>query len=90
MQQVRYICDGGIAMHRASVIEPPGFASLSKVEQIAYVQRLWDLISKRPEQIPVPESHIDLVEARLQEFRANPNDFSDAFDVLDRLGKKAR
>jgi len=36
--------------------EPKGFSSLSKAEQVRYLQGLWDSISARPGEIPVPES----------------------------------
>ena len=37
--------------------EPKGFSSLSKAEQLRYLEALWDSISARPGEIPVPESH---------------------------------
>ena len=77
-------------MHRASFTEPPGFARLSKAEQIDYVQRLWDKISHKPGNIPIPESHLRLAEQRLQEYRANPTDTQDSFEVINRLRKKSR
>lgn len=45
--------------------EPTGFSSLSKAEQIRYLQALWDSISERQGEIPVPESHMILVLDRL-------------------------
>src|SRR5439155_250410 len=50
---------------KGKIAEPTGFSSLSKTEQIRYLLTLWDRISKRPGEIPVPESHLDLAKERL-------------------------
>ena len=65
--------------------EPKGFSSLSKAEQIRYLQSLWDSISARPDELPVPESHLLLAEERLAEYRRDPSRARPARDVLDRL-----
>lgn len=72
-------------MHEASVPTPPGFDSLSKGEQVRYLQALWDQISENPDALPVPESHLRLAEERLQRYRENPSRGHSAFEVLDRL-----
>ena len=77
-------------MKNASIHEPPGFSKLSKAEQIRYVQALWDRIAERPGELPVPESHIDLAEQRLADYRRDPTQARSAHDVLKRLGKKRR
>ncbi len=65
--------------------EPTGFSSLSKAEQICYLQALWDSISETPGEIPVPESHLILAEERFTEYRRDPSRARPARDVLDRL-----
>ena len=65
--------------------EPKGFSSLSKAEQLRYLEALWDSISARPGEIPVPESHLNLAEERLAEYRRDPSGARPARDVLDRL-----
>ncbi len=77
-------------MKSMSVPEPPGFSNLSKTEQIRYLQGLWDHIAENPSEVPVPESHIELAEQRLAEYRRDPDKARSAHDVLDRLGKKTR
>ena len=77
-------------MEHTSVPEPTGFSELSKEEQIRYLQALWDRISERPGEIPVPESHLELAEQRLAEFRRDPRRARLAHDVLDALGRKDR
>jgi hypothetical protein len=54
---------------RASVAEPPGFRSLSKAEQIRYLQALWDRISETPGELPVPTSHLRVAKERLARYR---------------------
>jgi putative addiction module component (TIGR02574 family) len=77
-------------MEHTTIPEPTGFSELSKAEQIRYLQALWDRIAERPGEIPVPESHIQLAEQRLAEYRRDPSQARPAHDVFDRLPKKDR
>lgn len=77
-------------MEYTKILEPTGFSQLSKEEQICYLQALWDRIAKRPDEIPVPESHIELAEQRLAEYRRDPSQSRPAHDVFDRLQKTDR
>ncbi len=70
--------------------EPPGFNNLSKADQIRYLQTLWDRIAEGPGELPVPESHIELAEQRLADYRRNPTRARPAHEVLKRLNKKRR
>ena len=74
----------------SAIPDPPGFEHLSKSEQISYLQELWDRISVRPEEIPVPASHIALLESRLAEHRRTPEAAKPARDVIDRLRDRKR
>jgi putative addiction module component (TIGR02574 family) len=76
-------------MEHLSLPEPPGFAALSKAEQIQYLQQLWDRISEHPGEVPVPSSHLDLAEERLAEYRRDPSRARPAFDVIDQLRNSA-
>lgn len=72
-----------------SILKPPdGFTELTKSEQVEYLQLLWDQISEHPDEIPVRESHIRLIEQRLQRYRAEAEASRSAFDVIDRLSQK--
>lgn len=77
-------------MPQTSLPTPPGFAELPKVEQVRYLQALWDQISENPDEIPVPESHLRLVEERLRRYRENPSSAKPAFDVIDRLSQNRK
>jgi putative addiction module component (TIGR02574 family) len=77
-------------MEHAGIPKPPGFAGLSKIEQVRYLQALWDGIAEKPGDLPVPESHLELAEERLAEHRRDPTRAHPAYDVLDRLANKRR
>jgi putative addiction module component (TIGR02574 family) len=73
-------------MPETTIPAPPGFSQLSKAEQVRYLQALWDEISENPDDLPVRESHLKLVEQRLKQHRDNPSPGPSAFEILDRLG----
>ncbi len=50
---------------RALHSPPAGFDDLSVDQQIDYVQALWDRIAAREDQVPVPEWHREVLDARL-------------------------
>jgi putative addiction module component (TIGR02574 family) len=77
-------------MPETSIPTPQGFTELTKAEQLRYVQALWDQISEHPEEIPVPESHLQLVEERLRRYRQNPASTQPAFEVIDDLLQKQK
>jgi putative addiction module component (TIGR02574 family) len=77
-------------MPETSINIPTEFIQLSKAEQVRYVQALWDQISEQPEEIPVPESHLKLVEDRLRRYREDSSGAQSAFEVIDRLSKKSK
>ena len=77
-------------MPESSIQSPPGFNELPKAEQVRYLQALWDQISSNPQEVPVPESHLQLAEERLRRYREDPSSAKPAFDVVDRLARKSR
>jgi hypothetical protein len=78
------------ATKRRTVPKPSGFRSLSKTDQIRYLQALWDDISEKPGDIPAPESHLILAQERLAEYRRDQSRARPARDVLDRLANPDR
>ncbi len=79
-----------IVMAHSRLPEPQGFGSLPKVEQVEYVQDLWDRIAEQPHDLPVPDSHRALVRARLDQHTRTPERIRPAEEILDRLAKRAR
>jgi putative addiction module component (TIGR02574 family) len=72
-------------MEHTAIPEPPGFSELSKIEQVRYVQALWDRIAEQPDDLPVPESHLALAEEQLAEYRRDPTQARPAYAILDEL-----
>jgi putative addiction module component (TIGR02574 family) len=77
-------------MQPTTLPEPAGFSDLSKAEQIRYLQALWDRIAEKPGEILVPETHLELAEERLAEYRRDPSRAQPAHEALDRLAKQGR
>jgi putative addiction module component (TIGR02574 family) len=77
-------------MEHTSIPEPPGFERLSKAEQIRYLQALWDRISENSDDIPVLESHLQVAEQRLANYRQDPSQVRPAHEALERLSKKSK
>jgi len=75
---------------RAGVTEPAGFKSLSKTDQVRYLQKLWDRIADGPGQLPVPKSHLSLAKERLAEYRRDPTRARPAHEVIRDLAKPDR
>jgi putative addiction module component (TIGR02574 family) len=48
-------------------LPPSGFDDLPVSDQIDYVQSLWDRIAAKPEKVPVPDWHLQVLEERLAE-----------------------
>ena len=72
-------------MPKTSIPTPPGFDTLSKAEQVRYLQALWDQIAEDPGILPVPKNHLRLAEERLKRYRQDLIRARSAFEVLDRL-----
>jgi hypothetical protein len=77
-------------MEHTAIPEPAGFGDLPKAEQIRYLQALWDRIAKQPAELPIPGSHLEIAEGRLEEYRRDPTRAGSAFDTLDRLAHRPR
>lgn len=77
-------------MEHTAIPEPAGFSELSKIEQIRYVQALWDRIFEDPDDLPIPESHLALLKERLAERQRNPLPTRSAYAVLDELADRSR
>ncbi len=72
------------------IVEPPGFAKLSKAEKVRYLQALWDQLSEDPEDVPVLDSQLDLIDERIAEHRRDPQPMRPAHELLDELDDEFR
>jgi len=77
-------------MSRTRIDPPPGFDDLTAEDKVEYVQSLWDRILARPEEIPVPRWHQEIVAERLAAHRANPGATEPAEAVFEDLARKLR
>jgi putative addiction module component (TIGR02574 family) len=50
-------------------LPPPGFDELSPDEKLEYIQALWDHFAERPEDVPVPDWHREVIAQRLAAYR---------------------
>ncbi len=53
-------------------LPPPGFDELTFEDKIDYLQSLWDRIAAKPEQVPVPDWHRQVLHERIASHEANP------------------
>jgi putative addiction module component (TIGR02574 family) len=65
--------------------DPPGYAELSIEEKIDYIQLLWDRLADESDPFPVPDSHIKLVQQRMEAYRRDPSRVRSAFAIIDEL-----
>jgi len=61
-------------MAKTVPIPPPGFDDLSLDEKVDYVQSLWDQLAAKPDEIPVPDWHRQILDERLAADRSNPQE----------------
>ena len=52
---------------------PEDFKTLSSDDRIDYVQSLWNFIAQTPDQVPIPESHKQILDQRLAAYQNEPN-----------------
>ena len=61
-------------MARTLPMPPPGFEDLTTEEKIDYVSSLWDSIAANPDDVPVPEWHLRILEERIARHEAHPEE----------------
>jgi len=69
---------------------PAGFDELTVEEKLDYVQSLWDRITARPEAVPVPDWHLEVIEQRVKESQAGPDKGRSWDDFREELRAKLR
>lgn len=69
---------------------PSDFEALSIDEKIDLVQSLWQRIAAKPEALPVPEWHRQILRTRVLEYRAAPAAGDSWSEVRRRLEEKLR
>ena len=69
---------------------PKEFKTLSSSDRISYVQGLWDFIAETPDQVPIPESHKQVLDQRLAAYEAEPNQAEPWSRTRDNILKNLR
>jgi len=75
-------------MPRTRLDPPPGFDDLTAEEKVEYVQSLWDRILARPEEVPVPRWHQEIVAERLAAHLEDPDAAQPAETIFENLARK--
>lgn len=57
-------------MATVPIAAPPGFDELPVEEKLDYLQTLWARIVSKPEDVPVPDWHRQIITERLAAYRA--------------------
>jgi len=69
-------------------LPPSGFDDLPVEDQIEYVQSLWDRIAAKPNQVPVPDWHRQVLDKRLAAQEAKPEVARPWEEVRDEIRAK--
>ena len=63
----------------------PGFGNLSQPEKNLLAEEIWSDIASDPSSVPVPESHLDELNRRVQRHRAKPGKLLSLDELQQRL-----
>jgi putative addiction module component (TIGR02574 family) len=66
----------------------PGINQLSTSEKMSLIEELWDDISMDETNIPVPQSHIDEIERRLEKHKENPSNLLTLEELQERINRQ--
>ena len=77
-------------MAKAVPNPPPGFDELSTEEKIEYVQSLWDRLTASPEEVPVPDWHLRVLDERLESYQTKPDAGKTWEQVQEEIRRKVR
>lgn len=70
------------------VSDIPQIAELSTSEKILLLEDFWDEISIEESSIPVPETHKEELDARLEEYNANPGALLSLDELQNRINRR--
>ena len=59
-------------------------------EKQPILEMLWDRLFEKSEELPVPESHLQLAEERLDAYLRNPERARSAYDIIDELANQSK
>lgn len=65
----------------------PEIANLSNEDKLLLANELWQEVAKNPDNIPVSEEHVRLIEERYSAYLKNPDDVVSWEQIKQRLGE---
>jgi putative addiction module component (TIGR02574 family) len=77
-------------MSETKLAIPPEFNTASKEDRIEFVQDLWDRIAEDEGQVSVPDKHKQVLDKRLDTYRAHPSTGRPWNEVRDEILTKLR
>lgn len=72
----------------ASTITSDQINGLSVDEKLKLIQAVWESLLADAAELPTPEWQRKLIRERVEAYRRNPHEGTDAFEFLDQLGRK--
>jgi putative addiction module component (TIGR02574 family) len=69
---------------------PAGFDDLTVDEKLDYVESLWDRIAAKPDAVPVPDWHLEVIEQRMNGSQAGSRDGRSWDEFREELRTKLR
>jgi putative addiction module component (TIGR02574 family) len=68
--------------------EIPQISRMSTSEKILFLEDLWDSIASDESSVPVPQVHKDELDARLENYEANPGNLLSFEELQDRINRR--
>jgi len=70
------------------IIDIPEINNLSKSEKILLIEDLWDRITVDTSDIPIPQSHVDELDRRLNRYKSNPGALLSLEELQGRIERR--
>jgi len=72
----------------ASTITSEQIKGLSVDEKLKLIQAVWESLLADAAELPTPEWQRKLIRERVEAYRRNPHEGTEAFEFLDQLGRR--
>ena len=66
----------------------PEIARLSNAEKILFVEDLWESITANEDNTPVPQSHLEELDRRIQRYESNPGSLLSIEELQARIERR--
>lgn len=72
-----------------ATLTPEGLAKLSVEDRLKLIEMIWASLQADASKLPIPDWQLEIIRERVAQFRAKPNQGTDADEFLDSLGRDA-